>query len=104
MPKKCDHLEDCVDCSKQIPEKPSEVVGRIQQILTTLETRQRALQVAVSNENRYKISLEAGLKSHRRAVVDAEKSVEQTRVQLATELRKFDQGLGAVEIPEPANA
>lgn len=104
MPKKCDHLEGCDDCAKKIPEKPSDAVARIQQIMTTLERQQQALTIAVSNENRYKISIEAGLKEHRQAVEAAEHSLEQTKVHLVSELRKIDPSFAYFSVPEPQNA
>lgn len=89
MPKKCDHLEDCEDCSKKIPEKPAEDIARIQQILTTLKRQQELVVHARSNESRYKLSIETGLKEHRKAVEAAENGLEQTKTQLAAELRKL---------------
>lgn len=104
MPKKCEHLEECDHCAKQIPEPPSEPVSRIQQILTTLEQAQAALAVATSNEMRYKLSIESGIKSHRKAVEAAETALDQTRKQLAVELQKFDAGLTAAPVPEAKSA
>jgi hypothetical protein len=103
MPK-CDHLEECDDCAKKIPEKPSEHIARIQQILVTLEGRREQLHIARSNESRYKLSIESGLKEHRKAVEAAETSLEQTRVQLVAELRKADPMFVDLSVPESVNA
>jgi len=102
MPKKCDHLEGCDDCAKRIPDPPSDQVARIQQILTTMERKRQELSAARSNENRFKISVERSIKEHRRAVESAENSLEQTKIQLEAELRKFDEYASPVK--EAVNA
>jgi hypothetical protein len=103
----CRHLKQCDYCSDKLEDtKPqlSQPVATIQQILVTIERKQIELDTAVSNENRFKLSIEAGIKQHRRAVESAENSLDQARIQLLTELRKFDASMADISVPEGSHA
>ena len=104
MPKKCDHLDECDDCAKRIPEPLSEQVTRIQQIVLTMERKRRELAVAISNENRFKISIQQGVKDHRKAVESAEESLANAKVQLGVEIRKLDAATVVEATKEVVNA